>query len=142
MSAPSNLHENRRMLLGEMATLAGYTIELRFAVNQRPDVVRFHPLKLSLLVGDAKATESPGCEETRRRVAGYLRTARRWQRAGFDIRVALCHPPDPDSRWASLLASAAADVRAVALPGGVTTIDDRTSVTWIRVTSANVDDVV
>src|SRR4051812_19308735 len=107
MSAPSGLHDARQSMLETIAQLSGYCTRTTWADGEVPDLVRIHHSVPSVFVGDAKATESPGCEATRRRLTRYFRTARRWNKAGFDVRVALCHPGRDDARWLELLLGAA-----------------------------------
>jgi hypothetical protein len=131
MSAPSATHEARRTWLGDMATLAEYVIEVPLAVDRRPDVVRLHQRRPALLVGDAKATETPRCRDTRRRLAAYFASARRWSSAGFDVGVVLIHNLDPINGWVSLLEVAADDTHAPILLGGLVALDQRTAVSWV-----------
>lgn len=72
MSAPSAAHEARCKLIMGLATLAGLTVPSAIGAGLIPDVVRSDSRGLNLLVGDAKASESPGCSETARRLRRYF----------------------------------------------------------------------
>ena len=134
MSAPGALHQAREQVLADVAALAGFYIDVVFAEGQRPDIVRLHHQRPALLVGDAKATESPSCEATRSRLTRYFRTGRNWSDAGFGIRVALCHGPADPERWARLLRCAADDAQCRRI-GAVDNacIDANTTVTWVDI---------
>ncbi|HYI60524.1 MAG TPA: hypothetical protein VEW93_01820 [Acidimicrobiales bacterium] len=121
------------MLLGDVADLAGYLIEIPYGEDLLPDVVRLHPHRPSLLVADAKDTETAACEATRRRFARYLRHSRRWTTAGFDVTVAISHGPG-SGPWDALILAAARDARStVALPLTIH-LDELTALTWAGVT--------
>lgn len=91
MSAPSELHETRVDLLLALAMLAGLTIPTQIDPLRIPDVARRSPDGRRLLLADAKATESPRCRETARRLAAYLRCCRPYVAEGIQVRLALCH---------------------------------------------------
>jgi hypothetical protein len=137
VSAPSALHDARLHVLGDVAALAGFYIDLPFAQGERPDIVRLHHQRPSLLVGDAKATESPGCEATRARLTRYFRTGRKWSSAGFGVRVALCHGPVDPERWAILLCRAARDAQCRTGPVDAALFDSETTVTWVDLSGTN-----
>jgi hypothetical protein len=59
----------------------------------------------SLLIADAKATESPNTEETRLRLLAYATAGRQWASAGFRIDLAVCHEPDASGLWRCSLAT-------------------------------------
>lgn len=122
MSGPSVLHEDRVSLLGDLADLSGYVVEVQLAANPRPDLVRLHRATPALFIADAKATETPGNLETRIRLLGYLAAAAPWRAAGFEVRFAICHGADPACTWVESMRSLASvlglcvgvpDVRAI-----------------------------
>ncbi|MGR6967003.1 hypothetical protein ACU610_21315 [Geodermatophilus sp. URMC 61] len=94
-------------VLADLATLAGYTIETLLYEGQRPDLVRLHPRRPSLLVGDGKATEVPTDAATRIRLGAYAAAARAWLRAGVDVHLWICHGPVSQGDWLTCLVSAA-----------------------------------
>ena len=132
MTAPTVDHELRRVLLGEVADLAGYLMDVVYADDLIPDVVRLHARRPALLVGDAKATETAGCTDTRTRLARYVRHAGRWNAAGFDVTVAICHPLGT-GRWDLLINRAAACSGRVVTRPQSTVIDEFSVVTWAHV---------
>ncbi len=71
MGAPSVAHEQRVDDLATLATLAGFTTDLQLPWRLRPDVARVCAGHRSLFVGDAKATETPGCAATFARSRWY-----------------------------------------------------------------------
>lgn len=93
MSAPSDLHEERVELLEDLATLAGYTVDAALWFRLRPDVVRLHPGRPALLIGDAKASERPTRVATRARLRSYAEAAHQWMSAGFMVHLAVVHGP-------------------------------------------------
>lgn len=131
MAAPSVLHEARRGVLGDVAALAGFLIDLQLGAGEYPDVARLHIQRPALLVGDAKATESPACEATRARLASYFRAIRDWLTAGFDVTVVICHSAAEPERWARLLLDAARDANCLTGSVASTQIDETTAVTWV-----------
>lgn len=58
--------------LETLATLAGFTAHLVLAWRLQPDVLRACAHDSSVFLGDAKDTETPGCEATRRRLRWYF----------------------------------------------------------------------
>ena len=100
MSAPSAIHERRVEYIDAIAVLAGYTVRVVLGAGLDPDVARFDPRRRRLLVADAKATEKPGCRDTRMRLHAYATAAREWERVGIDVRLLLCHGTGD---WAPLL---------------------------------------
>ena len=107
MSAPSTLHEERVVLLGEMADLAGFIIPSRIDAQLTPDIVRLHHRYPRLFVADAKATESPGNQDTKRRILFYLKAIQPWIESKFEVRVAICAGLDPTGNWLETLQSMA-----------------------------------
>lgn len=134
MSAPSALHELRVRHLEVMATLAGFSVEMRLYPKERPDLVRAHVSRPAIFLADAKATEQPSDKETRRRILRYLTSSGLWARAGFDVAVVVCHGRDRDARWAAMLD----DLSAIAAhPLTVNRACQLDEVTWI--TSARLE---
>ena len=134
MTAPSTLHEERVALLEACAVLAGHLTPGRLAPDEYPDVVRLDLHRCSLFVGDAKATETPGCAATRARVHGYLRAIRAWTRDGFTARVALCHGrPDQAGGWTELLQHAARCAAIDVTHTGCDDLEPGTVVTWVDI---------
>lgn len=131
MGAPSPLHEARRDVLGDVASLAGFYIDVPLAADEYPDVVRLHHHRPALFVGDAKATESPSCEATRARLTRYFRTARNWLASGFDVTIAIGHATADGETWTSLLTNAARDACCPIRTAASTEIDGTTAVTWV-----------
>lgn len=132
MSAPSDLHEERVALLDARAVLSGHLVLARLALRETPDVVRLDPARQHLFVGDAKATETPGCAATQARVHAYLRATRRWSRHGFTARVALCHGrPDQAPGWTDLLLHAARCAAVGVTRSGCDDLEPGTVVTWV-----------
>jgi hypothetical protein len=132
MSEPSALHESRVSTLAELATLAGYSVDVQLASSLRPDVCRLHSTRPSLLVSDAKATERPGDAETRRRLMAYTAAAHMWLSAGFDVAIGICHGADPQRHWERCLSDIIAMSRLFPRRVSVVTIEPET---WITVSS-------
>ena len=81
---PSPLHEDRRRSLDAVAVLSGHTEWWpSFPDGLLPDVLRYDPRTDHLFVGDAKATETPGCTATMTRLLAYAR----WVRAHVSRRA-------------------------------------------------------
>ena len=133
LGAPSELHELRVRYLETLATLVGHTSEIQLYRGNRPDVVRADPRRLGLFIGDAKASESPGCRETRRRLAEYISSADVWLRAGYTANLAICHGAERNESWAALLNSLADWSGYSAQRLNVYRLDRDTSVTSVEV---------
>ena len=131
MGAPSQLHEARRYVLRDVAALAGFYIDVPLTADEYPDVVRLHHRRPALFVGDAKATELPSCEATRRRLTRYFRTARSWLAVGFDVTIAIGHSNADGEEWARMLENAARDARCPIGPAASSELDGTTVVTWV-----------
>lgn len=99
MSRPSDAHERRAAALATLAALAGCRQGLRSALPDgcRPDVLRYSSAKRLLFIGDAKATETPGCRATRARLRRYLRWLRAHASAGGIGVFALCFGREDDA---------------------------------------------
>ncbi len=129
MSAPSLLHEHRVQLLASLADLATCTASARLDPGLLPDVVRADHRHRRLLVGDGKATETAGCAATARRLTRYSRASVPWARAGYTVRLVLCHDLHTDG-WSGVLRRAAAAAGLQVVDSGTTTLDGASAVTW------------
>lgn len=105
MSAPSELHERRVRLLCDLADLSGYTLDVAAHTSLRPDVCRLHRHASSILLADAKATESPANRATRRRLLRYAMASRLWTDAGLEVALGACHDPETRGAWSDALVS-------------------------------------
>lgn len=133
MSGPSILHEDRVVVLRDLADLSGYVVTSQLAANPRPDLVRLHRSVPAILVADAKATETPGNLETQVRLLGYVGAVAPWLQVEFAVRIALCHGPDPHRRWVTTLEKLA-DLAGVSIVRhDMSEIDHDTSVSVVDV---------
>lgn len=133
MSAPSDLHEERVRVLDTMASLAGLALPARIGDRRIPDVVRTTVERNCVLIGDAKASESPTCPETLSRLAQYVRAVRRLLQTGVPVRLAVCHGElHRVEAWERSLQSTVqvAGASVVARPASWK-VDDATVVTWV-----------
>src|SRR4051812_16168628 len=107
MSACSAVHEDRAQVLDTMSKLFGCRVRLPGAVlgGLIPDVAAVDPASRTLSLGDAKATETPGCEATRLRLQGYVG----WLAAAVDngcrAIIVLCVDPRAAPSWRVVLRS-------------------------------------
>jgi hypothetical protein len=92
------MHEERVLCLETLAGLLSCRGDVNLGPGLNPDVARVSLLRQRLVVGDAKATETPGCTETHRRLRHYIRAAGPWIASGYAVRVAICHSP-PARQW-------------------------------------------
>ena len=92
MSAPSEAHEHRVELLEQLADLAGLRDPFGLGAGLIPDVSRVDNRCRRLLVGDAKNTETPGCEATGRRLRRYVVPLSGHLRSGVEARLVLAVP--------------------------------------------------
>lgn len=138
MTAPSVAHEDRVRALETLAVLAGAAIPAEIGGECVPDVARISADGAVLLVADAKATETPGCEATARRLLRYIRAVRPMVEGGVVVRLAVCHgDPRQQKEWQrrlSLLATSAG--LATAERPATATFDADTLVTWVDLRSA------
>ena len=80
---PSELHQERVGTLETLASLTGHVQNFHaLPGGEVPDVLRLRPTNASLFVGDAKATETPGNNETLGRLDRYARYLGTWVRDG------------------------------------------------------------
>lgn len=136
MGAPSNEHEWQVELLETMARLADFTVAARLTETDIPDVVRRHRSQMSLLVADAKATESPRCRATRDRLDSYIQAVALWTSAGFSVRVALAHDRSPagvGGDWLALLMDLARLRGLAPSNAGTHELGPGTALTWFDV---------
>jgi hypothetical protein len=109
MGAPTTEHEARVDELRTLATLAGFTVDVRLPWRLRPDVARLSPVALRLLVGDAKHTEDPACTETLHRLRWYATAIAGFPEPAMPATLALAVPGGGDPRaWGRLLVAAVA----------------------------------
>lgn len=132
MSAPTAQHESRVDTLAALADLAGYTVEVRLDSHLNPDVTRLHRSSARLLVGDAKATESPENRATRARLTGYAERCASWRRAGFEVSLAVCHGEDQAGAWQACLGVVSSLAR---LGPCTTTCGPIDGTTWVCLTT-------
>lgn len=100
---PSDDHERRRTLLDSLAVLAGCTQSLAALPDSTvPDVLRWRARDGFVVLGEAKATETPGCADTQRRFSRYLEwvSAPCRRRGGM---LAICHARADGLAWLELL---------------------------------------
>jgi hypothetical protein len=132
MSAPSFLHEERVAQLDTLALLARCRGAASLGPRTLPDVVRVDHETRRLFIGDGKATETPQCSETQRRLRRYAAAAMPWARAGYAVRLAVCHTPGPGT-WRRQLETLASRAGAHVLAGGETSLDEGTAVSWVDI---------
>jgi hypothetical protein len=109
MGSPTPEHESRVDELRTLATLAGFTVDVRLPWRLRPDVARLSARTLRLLVGDAKHTEDPDCDATLHRLRWYTTALAGVPARATTVTLALAVPAEGDARgWARLLVSAVA----------------------------------
>ena len=103
---PSPAHESRQEFLLTIATLLGCTLGCgeTFADGTRPDVLRYAPDGSRLVIGDAKATETPGILATQIRILHYLHWARaHTTRGGQSIILISCGRAAEAPHWRNTL---------------------------------------
>lgn len=131
MSAPSELHERRVHLLCDLADLSGYTLDVTAYTNLRPDVCRLHHRASSILVADAKATESSADKATRQRLVRYAMATRPWTEAGLQVAFGACHDPDARGEWNETLLSCLAIANQGPSRATYAVLDSRTAVSMV-----------
>ncbi len=136
MSAPSTLHENRVAQLDTLAVLAGCRSPARLGSGTLPDVARVDRPVRRLFIGDGKATETAGCSETQRRLRRYVKATDPWRRAGFAVRVAVCHGAQ-SGPWRSQLEVLASRAGAQISGSGMMCLDGTTAVSWVDLVAAS-----
>lgn len=139
MSAPSELHEHRVHVLCDLADLSGFTLDLALHTRLRPDVCRLHHYGRSILVADAKATESPADGSTRRRLGLYAMATRLWTDAGLQVAFAVCHGLDDRGAWNDTLVACLAAARQGLARATYAELDLDTAVTMVVIDSSSLD---
>ena len=131
---PTRRHEERRELLEALAILGGCRELLVpfFPDGTRPDVLRFDAARRHVFLGDAKDSETPGCRETHRRLAGYAEWLGANAAVGGSATLALCHANQANGRWLALLESVAESAGFARPPGQQLQLDPETVVSWIE----------
>lgn len=129
----SDLHERRVQLLTMVAVMAGCRTDARLDVGLFPDVAMLDRSRARLFVGDAKATEQPGCAATARRLRRYFRATQPWLRGGYTVRVALCVGRRATFWERTLLRVATETITPVAAHGHVA-IGTREALVWADLT--------
>lgn len=126
MGAPTVTHESRVEDLETLATLAAFTAPLALPWRLRPDVVRINAESRALFLGDAKATETPGCAATFARLRWYaagLRTLAsriEWALVALAVEAGPCVP-----EWRrTILRAFAADAAATVMRTSTACFDD------------------
>lgn len=120
-------------MLENVAVLAGVVVPTSIGPECIPDVARASVDGTLVLVADAKATETPGCVATIRRLRRYVRAVRPLVEAGVAVRLALCHgDAEHVDDWQRDLRELAAFVGlAVLRPPWTEVFDARTLVTSV-----------
>lgn len=126
----SNRHEHRVRLLTTLAVIGGRHRPTRLDARLTPDAVLIDRRGRRLLIGDAKATETPADAATARRLRRYLRVARGCAEDGYAVRVVVCCPGRADA-WEQLLLRTAAEVAAPVAAHGHHRIGDDDTLSWI-----------
>jgi hypothetical protein len=121
-----------------MSHLAGFTVRVDLGPALAPDLVRLRPDWPRLLVGDAKATETPACTATRTRLLRYGAAARGWCVAGIGVTFVLCHDADPRRRWLACLETMATAAGLDTGSRDVSAVDSATWVTTLELTCQGV----
>lgn len=123
MSAPSVAHESRVRDLETLATLAGFAAPLAFAWRLRPDVARVCPRSGAVFLGDAKDTETPGCDATRARLRWYV-LGSRTVCAGRSLTIALAVAAGAAPDWHIVLRQTARQAGLVPEAEGTSVLGD------------------
>jgi hypothetical protein len=120
-----------------LASLSGFTTDIRLSSELTPDVVRVNGRAGRLLIGDAKATEDPSSRMTLRRLEGYALAGMRWQRFGLGVVLVVCHGRVSDSgRWLDALIGVAARIGARVCESGSFQIAVSEVVAWVELISS------
>ena len=134
MSSPSAEHEERVRLLEAVAVLAGFTSSIAFDPPLEPDVFRIDFARRSVFVGDAKATETTGCEATKARLTQYAHAARSWCAVGADAVLAIAHgQPHQAEGWRNMLQDVVAVAGLRVAAGATTYLDQGCLLAWVYV---------
>lgn len=142
MSAPSGLHEHRVQILGDLADLSGFTLDIAVHTGLRPDLCRLHHHAGSILIADAKATESPGDEATRRRLVRYAAATRLWTDAGLQVAFGVCHGPDDHGAWSDAIVTCLAVAKQKPIRTTYAALDLETAVSMVVLDAASSDEAL
>lgn len=131
------MHERHVRTLEAIATIARVTVPITIGQECIPDLARASIDGSMLLVADAKATETSGCEATRRRLTRYFRALRPILDRGVLVRVAICHSePSRAKEWENVLLGLSRQTNIATFSHPSTTdLDAFTSLTWVDLTS-------
>ena len=132
MSAPSLLHEQRVAHLDTLALLARCRRAASLGRRTLQDIMRVDHGTRRLFIGDGKASETPQRFETLCRLRRYAAAAMPWARAGYAVRLAVCHAPGPGA-WCRQLETIATRAGAHVLAGGVASLDEGSEVSWVGI---------
>jgi hypothetical protein len=144
--SPGLLHERRRKLLDDMASLMAFPPAADAVIalpdGSIPDVLRIDFHRRRLFIGDAKDVETPGNAATRRRLGHYIVWATTAAKLGTDVVVAVCHGRQWEALdWARTLSglarSAGAEVDIRVLP-----LDVDCLITSFRLASTEAREVI
>lgn len=132
MTRPSDAHERRVETLRALADLSGFVQAVTLA-GLRPDLCRVDH-RARLLVGDAKATETPGDTETRLRWGRYVRRARHSLGQGrFASVILMVCAGGHIAGWEEHLLAVAQTAPLPARASGSTLLSPDTRVAWVVV---------
>jgi hypothetical protein len=109
--------------LETLATLAGFVAPLPLAWRLRPDVARICSRSGAVFLGDAKDTETPGCEATRSRLRWYL-LGSRTVCADRSLTIALAVAAGAAPDWHVVLRQTARQAGLVPVVGGTAELGD------------------
>jgi hypothetical protein len=119
-------------VLAALATLVGYTIAIdSLPDGSRPDVLQVRPGDRALFVGDAKATETAGNEDTARRLSRYASFLTTHILTGRSCVMALAVSPTDRYDWMRLLRSVSAPNISTLVNSSVDVIDNQLAVVWL-----------
>ena len=125
---PSLLHEERVNALRTMCNLTGCSEVGTLGEGLLPDVYLVDSASNRRIIGDAKASETPGCSATQRRLGRYLRAVVIEADPRWRTRIALAAGADP--AWLHMLASLASNWGLEVQRRGSTRLDTL-SIHWI-----------
>lgn len=137
MSACSAVHEDRAQILDTLSKLLGCRLRLPGLVlgGLIPDVAAVDPASRTLFLGDAKATETPGCEATRQRLQAYVAWLAAATDSGCRTIIMLCVDSSAAPRWRAVLSSLVAEAGLACELVGFDTIERDTAVAWVLVSA-------
>lgn len=134
MSAPSQAHEERVELLRTIAALAGFGCDIVVGDAVIPDVARVSLSSRALFLGDAKATETSGCNATSERLVRYVRAVDANIGSRRSILFVIAHGDLSDQHgWAKALEQALGRAMWPSVHArGSRFIDHECVLTWVR----------